>query len=413
MNRQSLRTTSKSGLLIALFLLILAGSLRFYKLGAWPFAGDETSTFAEERSLFHLDDVPPDTQTYRLSRVIPLSYLFHHISDAVFGRDEFGSRVIMAVLGTLGVVVVFLMLDVLKGRATAIATALLVALWPEHVFQSQQTRFYIIAAFFSYLCIFIGALAAQRRSTLLSICLGCSALAAILCHTLMGVLLPVTFAGVMAAAYAERRPWPKNVVLVFLVAVAAVGIFFGIYIRPLLLGWNSGETWGYGIAHSAFASVNMVGWPVALLAAVGFLLLLRERNAQNWYWITCSFGWAAATVVFPLLVAYHPEYVFPLAISVMVLAGCAIGTIYEHLRSKSALIGAAWVGLACLGSLPSLASHYMDGGRSDLRTAAQYVKTIGKAGDRVTGFSMGLFGYYARVASRLSLAPVKSSRNTE
>jgi hypothetical protein len=384
-----------SRLLLAFVLMAIAGALRFYKLGDWPFAGDETATLAEEQSLFLHGDAPQDTQIYRLPRAIPLSHLFHHIGNSLAGLDEFGSRMMMAVLGTLSVGLVFLMLDALRGRVAAIATSLLVALWPEHILYSQQARFYIVAAFFAYLCILIGAFAAQRRSTLLCLLLGVSGFAAMLSHTLMGVLLPITFAGIFAAAVADRRPLPKNALLVFLGSVIAVGIFFQFYLRPLLSGWNTGATWGYGVLHSTLASVNMVGWPVVLLAALGFLVLLHERNGQNWYWITCTLGWAAAGVVFPLVVAHHPEYVFPLAISAVVLAGCAIAAVYEALRSRSLLIAVAWVGLACLGNLPSLASHYLDGSRPDMRTAAQYVKNHWQPGDRVTGFSVGLFCYYA------------------
>jgi len=402
-------TKLPSRLVIAFTLMVFAGSLRFYKLGDWPFAGDETSTLAEERSLFIGGDAPQDSQTYRLPRVIPLSYFFHHISTALFGRDEFGSRVMMAVLGTLSVGLIFLMLDRLKGRPTAIATALLVALWPEHLLRSQETRFYITAAFFSYLCVFIGAFAAQRRSTRLSVLLGCSVFAAIVCHTLMGVLLGIVFAGVVAGAYAERQPLPKNVVVIFLLSVIVVGVFFSVYLRPLVTGWNAGSTWGYGCVHSVLASINMVGWPVALLGALGFLLLLHDRSAQNWYWITCALGFAAATVAFPLLVTYHPGYVFALAISIMVLAGCAIGAVYEGLRSRSVCVAVAWIALACLGNLPSLASHYMDGSRSDMRTAAQYVTENWQAGDRVTGFSMGLFGHYAKGCEpAIPLPPLKA-----
>jgi hypothetical protein len=225
----------------------------------------------------------------------------------------------------------------------------------------------------------------------------------------MGVLLAVTFGGVIAGAYAERHFPPRNVVLVFLVTLIVVGIFFWMYLKPLLTGWNKGAAWGYGIFHSVLGSVNMVGWPVALLSALGFLLLLYERKAQNWYWITCTLGWAAATVGFPLIVAHKPEYVFPLAISVVVLAGCAIGTVYEALRTRSALVGAAWVGLACLGNLPSLASHYMDGSRPDMRTAAEYVRRNWQAGDRVTGFAMGLFRHYAQGCEpAIPLAPTRA-----
>ena len=45
-------------------------------------------------------------------------------------------------------------------------------------------------------------------------------------------------------------------------------------------------------------------------------------------------------------------------------------------------------------NLPSLASHYVDGSRPDMRTAARYVEKNWQPGDRVAGFSMGLFGHY-------------------
>jgi hypothetical protein len=212
---------------------------------------------------------------------------------------------------------------------------------------------------------------------------------------LLGVLLPITFAGVIAGTYAERRVLPKNVIWVFLATAIGVGLFFALYLKPLLTGWNAGTTWGYGVVYSVLASVYMVGWSVASLGAVGLLLLARQRTAQNWYWITCALGWAAASVVFPLVTVYHLAYVFPLAIGILVPAGCTIGTVYEGLRSKSMLIGAALVAAACLANLPSLVSHYRDGSRPDLRAAAQYVKEHWQTGDRVTGFSMGLFGHYA------------------
>jgi hypothetical protein len=385
-----------SRLLIAIAIMGLAGLLRFYKLGDWPFAGDETATLAEEQSLFSGDEEETDSPTYRLPRIIPLSYVVHHVSNTFFGRDEFGSRVMMAILGTLSVGLVFVMLDGLRDRATAVATALLVALWPDHVFESQQTRFYIVVAFFAYLCLFVGAYAARERTTLHYVVLGCSVLLAILCHTLMSILLPIVFAGVTAAGFAEKRPWPKKMLSVFLGTLMVVVIFYGVYLKPLVSGWNSGATWRYSSIHSLFASLNMIGWPVILLATFGFLLMCKERNGQNWYWIVCVLGWLGATVGLPLLVSYHPGYVFPLAITVMVLAGSAIGTIYGHLRVRGFVIAATWVALASLSNLPSLASHYVDGSRPDMRSAADYVKRNWRNGDRIAGFAIGLFAHYAQ-----------------
>ena len=344
--------------IVACCLMLLAGFLRFYKLGDWPFAGDELGTIGEEQQLFEGGTAVSENQAYRLPRIVPLSYLMHHIGDSVFGRDEFGSRVLMAVFGTLGVGVTFLLLDSLKGRATAFACALLLALWPDHIFQSQQTRFYIIAAFFAGLAMLLGGFVAQRRSTFSAVVACCALIAAILCHTLMAVLWGTILAGIVAGSIAERRPFPKNVALVFAVAGILIALFGLFYVRPLASGWNSGETWGYGTLHSLLAAVNSVSWPVFLLAGLGVLLLLRDRNAQNWYWVACALGWGAVSAVLPAPDRLSPGYAFPLASSVFVVAACAIGTIYEYLKTRGALIGAAWIGIACLSSLPGVASYY-------------------------------------------------------
>ena len=389
----SSRTCSR--LVVLVSLLALAGSLRFYKLGDWPFAGDETATLQEQSCLFGGVEASQDTQTFRLPRLIPLSYSLIHFSCALFGPSEFGSRVVGAILGALIVPIVFLLLEGWKGRPTAIAASLMVTLWPEHIFQSQQTRFYIIVGFFSFLSVLVGALAVRRRSIPLVGTTCCLVFAAILCHTVTAALLGIIFLGMLAASYAERQPVSKGMIMVFLAATACIAGFFVAYVWPLMQGWNQGATWGYSISHSVLASVNMIGWPIFLLAALGGLYMLCERNAENWYWIVCALGWGAVTVALPRMVSYQPAYAFPFALSVIVLAGCAIGLLYERLRERGVWLASAGVILVCLMNLPSLASHYVDGSRTDLRTAARYVERNWMPGDRVTGSSMGRFGYYA------------------
>ena len=219
--------------------------------------------------------------------------------------------------------------------------------------------------------------------------------AAVLCHTTTALLLPIIFAGVLAASYAERQPVSGRVLLVFLAAGACIAGFFAVYLWPLMRGWNQGQTWGYSVGHSILASANMIGWPVFLLAILGGLLLWHERRAENWYWATCAIGWGAAAVLLPRIVTFQPAYVFPFALTIVLLAGCAIGRLYEYLQEESAWLAATGAALLCLVNLPSLASHYVDGSRPDMRTAARFVEKNWRPGDRVAGFSMGLFGHYA------------------
>jgi hypothetical protein len=376
-------------------LLLLATALRFYDLGVWPYSGDETATLNEERVLFHAADVPRETQAYRLSHAIPMSYLAFHISHTLFGDDERGTRVVVALLGSLSVALVFLLLDGPTPRVAAIVAAVLVALMAQHVLHSQETRFYMVAAFFAFASLLTGARILGRQSTVYAVLTCCLAFFAVLSHSLLVVLLPLIFLAVCAGFYVNRQPVPRPVVLVFAIAATITVMFFTLYLRPLLHGWNQGEAWGYSPVHAIFASIVMIGWPTALLVVVGCVLMLGERTAQNWYWPVCLFGWVGATVTLPFVVPYHPEYVFPLALGAVVVAAYAIAVIYELLRPRARLAAYAWVGLSCLGNLPTLASHYVDGSRWDMRDAAAYVREHWAAGDRVTGYSMGLFRHYS------------------
>lgn len=62
-------------------------------------------------------DFPHASQLYRLPRMIPVSYSLLWIGYELFGRDEFGSRVMPALLGTLQVPLVYVFLRPLAGRA--------------------------------------------------------------------------------------------------------------------------------------------------------------------------------------------------------------------------------------------------------------------------------------------------------
>jgi Dolichyl-phosphate-mannose-protein mannosyltransferase len=383
-------------LLILLGLLLLATSLRLFHLGEWSFAHDEVPTFGEVDSLFRDTEPDPASQTYRLPRIIPLSYSLLHLGYELFGRDEFGSRVLVALMGALSVGLAYLLLLPMRGGATALAVALLITLWPEHLFQSQQNRFYISAMLLCSLSLLGGAWAVQRRSTW-ALALACLAgVVAVLAHTLSGLsALVLLGAGVGVAAFADRASLPRYAFVVAGITLLAL-LGEAIYLFPLLHGWNAGHSWGYSPAHGVMSGVIQLGWPVAVLAAVGVGLLAMERAAQNWYWVALTVGWTAFLAVAPLAVTYHPSYSFPIALGVLVSAGVAVGRVYELLREARGRTAAVlWLALACLMNLPSIVSHYVDGSRPDYRTAARFVADHAKSGDRVTARSAALFTHYA------------------
>ena len=380
---------------IALALGLLAGGLRFYRLGAWPFFGDELATFREADAL--VADEPGDTQTDRLPRMIPLSYLIHRAGYALFGRDEFGSRAVLALLGATQVAFVFLFLHGLVGMPRALATALLLAFWPEHIFQSQMHRFYMIAAWFAGLCMLSGAWAVQRRSVIWTIVACAFALATILTHTLQGIALVGLFLSFMVAAWVRREPLPWTQ-LMYVIAAGVIALALAaFYLYPLARGWNGGEGWGSNPLHQLMASIYEIGWPVALLAGLGAVAAVKLADLQGCYWLTWAELWTAASLILPCVVVFHSAYAFPLALGVIVLAGCAAGQIYTYLRQQSLVLASAWIALVCALSLPSLLSHYSDGSRHDYRTAACFISNHWRPGDHVAAVAPGALRRYADV----------------
>src|SRR5262249_20322116 len=154
-------------------------------------------------------------------------------------------------------------------------------------------------------------------------------------HTIEALLLGALFAAIVVTAWLGREPRLVRLlpVVVFSGLVGA-GIFLG-YLLPMARGWNSGESWGYSLGHSAMASVSQLGWPIALLAFLGVVSLWTHRDPQGWYWASWAAVWMAVGLVLPYFVAYHPAYVFPLTLGAVVLAGRAIGLIFEGLRAQS------------------------------------------------------------------------------
>jgi uncharacterized membrane protein len=390
-----LRRIGIRSIAVVLLLTAFAAALRFHRLGDWPFAVDEPQTLVEIQSLFGNQPGPPDSQLYRLPRTIPVSYALLFAGTSLFGTDEWGSRVVPAIMGSITVGAVFLLLEPAVGFVTALAAALLVALWPIHIFQSQETRFYTIAAGFVSVAMLLGGLAVARRSAGWAAASCAALILAMLSHTLAVVMLPVVAVATLGGIYAEDRRLDRRVLLVFVAAAVVVTAIYLVYLRPLLRGWNENATWSYSIPHAVLASINMLGWPLSLLAGVGLIIMVVRRSGQNWFWALCMCGWLGATVALPLVTSYHAEYVFPMALAGIVPAAHLIGVVYARLRPLSLAGGVAWVAAACLLNVPGVASEYVDGSRSDMRSAAAYVQAHWQPGDRVATTRVASFQLYA------------------
>lgn len=395
-------------LLTALALAVLAGGLRFARLGSWPFAGDELGTFKEVALFVGQREAEAGSGDDKVPGMIPVAMLAHAAGGNLFGRDEFGARVLPALFGTALVVVVFVGLVRPLGCAAALMTALLLALSPEHLFHSQYHRYYNLAALLAALSLLAGAAAVERGSGRWALLASLAALALLLAHTIQGVLLVGLFAGTLVSFRAAGRPIIWRVPAIVAAAGGLAGLLLVGYLLPLgrdklhaESGWR-----GYGVFRAVASSVLQVGVPVLLLAVLGALLLRRERRGAAAYWSTQALLWLGVSVVLPLVLPFHTEYVFPLMLGPFVLAGAAAGHVLTRLWQEQRLAAGVWVVVVCGLGLPRLVSYYADGNRPDYRTAARFVAEHQRPGDRMASVAPGMLRHYEPGLPRGAILPL-------
>jgi hypothetical protein len=373
---------------------LIAGGLRFYRLGHWSFDADEISALIEEQVFFSgipfSDDARYNNQYERLPRIVPVGYYALHFGYEAFGRDEGGSRVVPAIVGTATVAVVFLLMALVSSRTAALATSLLIACWQQHVLYSQMNHFYVVAMLFGTLCFLLGALEVKGSRPIYPLLLSASAVAAVFSHTVAAAAFALACIGIIAGTIADRKAVNWTSVLTLFAGAAILAAVIIYHVLPLQRGWYQGLESGDSPVDAVMATISRLGWPVVWLALLGAIFAVVEGGAINWYWLTCAAGSWVVIFLMPLKFVFIARYSLPLSLPMFVLAGTAIAQVFCLLRARSRAAAYAWMAVAPLVCLPSLASHYLDGSRADLRSAIQYVKDHWHSGDCVCCASMGM-----------------------
>lgn len=110
---------------------VLAGALRFYRLGDWSFWVDEANTMRKAL----------DIASYDLASR-PISLTLTHIALSTWGVSEWSARLTPALMGVASVPILYFPVRKLLGPAVALISVLLLAVSPWHLYWSQNARFY-------------------------------------------------------------------------------------------------------------------------------------------------------------------------------------------------------------------------------------------------------------------------------
>jgi hypothetical protein len=138
----------------------------------------------------------------------------------------------------------------------------------------------------------LGGAALKSSSVFNCILAGIAIICAVLSHTLTIALFPVLVAAIVIGHLVEGKHIPVKLYYVAGTIATVLALIMVFYIIPLSRGWNQGENWGYSVPHAIMATINQLGWPIALLTIIGAIFSLDRPTALNWYWLTCLVGLA-------------------------------------------------------------------------------------------------------------------------
>lgn len=377
---------------------MLAGGLRFWGLGEWSFANDELATFIESDRLFGSPDDGEFTIYDVLPRLIPGSYAILESGYRLFGREEFGSRTMPAIFGTLHVAMVFLFGTKLHGRRFGLILSLLVALWPEHIFHSQQNRFYMFAMCGSTLAFFLATFGLQKSSKKHLIGALVVAVLSVTTHTLATGLAPMFYFLILASLIFCQAKVSKRFTVNGLSLVALVVAYVLFYALPNIRGnWTGGDNgWLYSPVHALMTIPGTLGWGAIILSLTGAFLLAAKRQPHHIFAFLCTAAIVPFALLVPFAVNFHPEYLMIVIFPALYSAAWFVHFVSEKLETHSKAAALTFVTFAALSNLPTLVSHYVDGSRPNFRLASDFLMTNTEKGDNIAAISIGNLRHYHR-----------------
>lgn len=377
---------------ILLISLVLVGlGMRIFRLSHWGFAGDELFTLR--------DSLRDDVLSLRAK---PLLFILNHYLVAPFLElDEFGLRLLPMAFGVAAIAAVFFLASRILGPRSGLFSALLVTFSPWHLYWSQTARYHSLVFLLSAgvpVALYVGVREKSWKWVALATLL---AVLGILAHPSAAFVVAgcsVWLAGTLGLkAVRERSLSPRLLaVAAALLILFALASFF--HLVPMLISrFRNPEPWGLGGPLLLMSYGNWLTAGVAVFACGGLVWMWRDDSRELAALIAFATGVPImALAVLGYLIPVSAAYLFATAPFVLMAAGYfldrATGLGTDRLSQN--LIGGTCALALFAGALPSIASHYANGGRADLKGAAKHIEARVKPGDLVVSDQAYPVRYY-------------------
>ncbi|MGQ9675067.1 MAG: glycosyltransferase family 39 protein [Chloroflexota bacterium] len=370
-----------------LSITLLAGALRFYRLGDWSFWRDETYTLQRAVDLANIN------LNY------PLWYMITHWSITPLHMSEWSARLPAAIIGTISVPIIYFLVRRAQTSLIALLAALFITISPWHLFWSQNARFYILLSLLTTAALVVFYLGLEENrlsyliSSLLLVGLG------VLTHPTALFVVGVIGAYILALMVA-LRPLPiglnrRNMeVLAILAAVPCLFLLWRAVKEPAswthFLAWPTND-----LLWLPSSLVYYLTVPVLVVGVIGAIPLLLRRDRFTILLTLAAMFAPVAVMVISTFSFTASRHMFVAAVPWLILASRGTVEIIGRLRPHSALLGLGIV-LLLAGEMLSedyLYYRFQNGNRWDYRSAYDMVRDKAKPGDVVVGTSpeMGEF----------------------
>lgn len=397
-------TLSSSGVQIALVVSItfLAACLRFYKLGAWSFWGDEMLSVAGIEDGFNFNVI-------RKSLALTLIEL----SVSRLGVTEWSARLAPALIGVISVPVLYFPIRKMLGRAVALLSVLLLALSPWHLYWSQNARFYTLLMLFYALALLFFYLGLEHDRPLYllgsALFLGLAARESLLALFLVPVLGSYLM---LIVALPVEKPAGFNhlrrLSVLLIPAILIVAYFAWPYMTVYRLDWirgfsrvNNSPIWlAAGVAYYVrLSTVCMASGGAA------FLMLRRSGGRRQRAGILMSISALLPLLLLMVLSTFQytaNRYVFITLPSWLILAAVAGVELFRRAgNSRREGLDPRWLATGALLFLlvdplgeAGLYFQYQNGNREDWRAAFAYIDAQRAPEDRIVAPHPELARYY-------------------
>lgn len=377
--------------ILLVLVTLLAGGLRFYKLGEWSFWGDEYITVRKAIDIFGGG----------VTRLSP-SMLSTHVVLGKLGVTEWNARLVSASVGVISVPILFWLVKRLFNSYAALIAALLLAVSPWHIYWSQNARFYTtLLLFFTLALLFFYWALEEDRPWFMVLSLFFFGLASI--ERLLSVFLIPTFVGYIILIKICRYESPpglkwRNLAIYFVPGL--LGLVALILLNPSIQDPERGaRSFGFVNNNPLWILSGLgfyLGIPLIVMAIFGGLRLWTWRNRLGLLLSLMALVPLLSLMLISFFQYTANRYAFVSLTSIVILAAFAAKELLAQMsrQGKLVAIGAVLILLAMPMTDNFLYYNYQNGNRDNWKEAFELISARMNDGDKVITSNRALADYY-------------------